>query len=192
MSYIRIEDVGGKSLDRVNKLMAGISGGTLKVVSSALKRAGETAKTQAGRFAAAQYTIKKGDFMRNVDMKSHITSGGGSVASMSISFAGHVLPLLTFNTKFSRDGLVQTQVKRNGGAASLEHAFTAKIFGPIAVFERVGASRFPVEQKFGPSTGHMMQNDQVIKQMDETIRETYEARVEHEILRVLNGWGGRS
>ena len=48
----------------------------------------------------------------------------------------------------------------------------------------------PVEQKFGPSTGHMMRNEEVIEKMDETIRDTYEKRIEHEILRVLNGWGG--
>lgn len=47
-----------------------------------------------------------------------------------------------------------------------------------------------MEQKFGPSTGHMMRNEEVIEKMDETIRDTYEKRVEHEILRVLNGWGG--
>lgn len=190
MSFIRVDEVGDKTVDRVNKLLAGIPGGVFKATSSALKRAGDTAKTKAGQFAAAQYTINKGTFMRNTNMKSHISGGVGGVATMSISFAGNVLPLLTFNTKYSRDGRVQTQVKRNGGATSLEHAFVASIYGPAAVFERVGAPRFPVEQKFGPSTGHMMQNDEVIKQMDETIRTTYEARVEHEILRVLNGWGG--
>ena len=97
---------------------------------------------------------------------------------------------MTFNTKFSRDGHVQTQVKRTGGATSLEHAFVASIFGQTAVFERVGAPRFPVEQKYGPSTGHMMQNEQIIEKMEKTILETYENRIEHEILRVLNGWGG--
>ena len=33
-------------------------------------------------------------------------------------------------------------------------------------------------------------DEQVVEKMDETIRTTYEARIEHEILRVLNGWGG--
>lgn len=56
--------------------------------------------------------------------------------------------------------------------------------------DHVGSPRFPVEQKFGPSTGHMMQNEQVIENMEKTILETYETRIEHEILRVLNGWGG--
>lgn len=191
MSFIRVDEIGGNSLDRVNKVLAGISGGVWKATSAALKRAGDTAKTKAGQFAAAEYVINKGDFMRNTNMKSHITGGAGGVVTMSVSFAGRVLPLLTFNTKFSRDGRVQTQVKRNGGASTLEHAFVANIYGQVAVFERVGSPRFPVEQKYGPSTGHMMQNDQVIEKMDETIRNTYETRLEHEILRVLNGWGGK-
>jgi len=189
MSYIRIEEIGGKSLERANKILAGIPDGAIKASHSALKRAGDTAKTKAGQFAAAEYTINKGTFMSNVSSKSKISGDSGGVVSMSISYAGSVLPLLTFNTKYSRDGRVQTQVKRNGGAATLQHAFAASIFGSVAVFERVGAPRFPVEQKFGPSTGHMMQNEKVIEQMDETIRETYEKRMEHEISRVLNGWG---
>lgn len=188
MSVIQIDEIGSNKLDRVSKLLAGVPGGSIKAASSALKRAGETAKTKAGQFSAAEYAINKGDFMANVSMKSQISSAN-SVASMKISFAGRVLPLLTFNTKFSRNGLVQTQVKRNGGAATLEHAFVASIFGPVAVFERVGSPRFPVEQKYGPSTGHMMQNEEVIQNMDEVIRETYEKRIEHEILRVMNGWG---
>ena len=73
---------------------------------------------------------------------------------------------------------------------TLDHAFVANIYGSTGVFERVGAPRFPVEQKYGPSTGHMMQNEQVVEKMDKTIRTTFDSRIEHEILRVLNGWGG--
>ena len=110
MSVIRIDEVGGKGLDRVNKLLAGVPGGVFKATSAALKRAGDTAKTKAGQFAAAEYTISKGDFMHNVNEKTRVSGDSGGVASMQISFAGSVLPLLTFNTKFSRDGHVQTQV----------------------------------------------------------------------------------
>lgn len=191
MSVIRVDSVGGRSLDRMNKILAGVPGGIWKATSAALRRAGDTAKTRAGQFAAAEYTIGKGDFMHNVSSKSHISGDAGGVVTMNISYAGTVLPLLTFNTKFSRDGLVQTKVKRNGGAATLERAFAARVFGPVAVFERVGAPRFPVEQKYGPSTAHMMQNEQVVEKMDKTIQETFDARAEHEITRVLNGWGGR-
>lgn len=187
---VSIKEVGANTLDRANKILAGISSGVFKAANAALKRAGETAKTKAGQFAAAEYTINKGAFMGNVKQKTHISGGAGGVISMNISYAGSVLPLLTFNTKYSRGGRLQTQVKRAGGAAVLDHAFAARVFGPIGVYERLGASRFPVEQKFGPSTAHMMQNERVIEQMDKTISETYEKRMEHEITRVLNGWGG--
>ena len=189
MSVVRVEEAGGASLDRVNKLLAGIPGGVWKAAYGALKRAGDTAKTRAGQYAAEEYTITKGSFMKNVTVTTNISGGGGSIVSMNIRFAGTVLPLLEFKTSYNRNGQVQTQVKRNGGAATLQHAFAERVFGPIAVFERVGAPRFPVEQKFGPSTAHMMQNEQVIEKMDETIRETYKKRIDHEITRILNGWG---
>ena len=189
MSVVRIEDVGSANLDRVGKLLAGIPGGVWKAANSALKRAGVTAKTLAGEFAALEYTINKGSFMRNVNVKTRITSAGGSIVSMDIMFAGKVLPLLEFNTKYSQNGMLSTQVKRNGGAKTLQHAFAERVFGPVAVFERVGSPRFPVEQKFGPSTAHMMQNEQVVEKMDGAVRGTYEKRIEHEILRLMNGWG---
>jgi len=192
MSMVKVTTIGAEKLDRVNKLLAGFPAGAVKASASALKRAGSSAKTKAGQFAAAEYTIRKGDFMRNVTTKTHMHSNAGSVVSLQISFAGNVLPLLTFHTQYSKDGMLQTQVKRNGGAATLEHAFAERVFGPVAVFERVGSSRFPVEQKFGPSTAHMMQNEAVIEKMDKTIQETFDKRIEHEILRIMNGWGGKA
>ena len=62
MSFIRVNEVGGDSLERVNKLLHNIPGGVYKAAFSALRRAGDTAKTRAGQFAAAEYTINKGEF----------------------------------------------------------------------------------------------------------------------------------
>ena len=124
MSFIRVNEVGGDSLERVNKLLHNIPGGVYKAAFSALRRAGDTAKTRAGQFAAAEYTINKGEFMRRVHSKTHITGGAGGVMGMSISFSGTVLPLLTFNTTYSRDGTVQTQVKRNTHSGP---AFSARL-----------------------------------------------------------------
>ena len=56
MSFIRVNEVGGDSLERVNKLLHNIPGGVYKAAFSALRRAGDTAKTRAGQFAAAEYT----------------------------------------------------------------------------------------------------------------------------------------
>ena len=193
MSVVRVEDIGDASLERLNKLLAGIPDGAIKAAHGALKRAGAAAKTGAGRYAAKEYAIKKSDFMSNVTVSTKIDAAGGSggrmIAGLNIRFAGHVLPLLTFNTKFTRGGRLTTQVMRNGGSHTLQHAFAERVFGKMAVFERVGADRFPVRQLFGPSTAHMMQNEEVVKMMGDTVVDTYEKRIEHEISRLLNGWG---
>jgi len=122
---ISIDEASQGTIQRLNKILAGIPGGAYKAAYNAMKRAGDTAKTKAGQFAAAEYTISKSTFMSNVTEKTQISGGNsmGGVASLSISFAGTVLPLLSFNTRYSRDGAITTQVKRNGGAATLQHAF---------------------------------------------------------------------
>lgn len=186
---VHISEVNGSnSLDRAKLLLEGVPRGTYKALYFALKRAGDMGKTAAGRFAAEEYTIRKGDFMRNVRHESKVKMGSGSV-SLEVSFAGNVLPLLTFNTRYSRGGKVQTRVKRESGATVLGRAFVANAGRGLGVYERVGDERYPIEQKYGPSTGHMMQNEQVIEKMDKTISENFEQRLEHEIYRILNGFG---
>lgn len=189
MNSIHISDVGENSLERVNEILSGFPNGALKATYAALKRAGATAKTRAGQFAAAEYAIKKRDFMQNVTTKTHVDGGRSGVASLSISFAGNVIPLTTFQTTVGKDGRVYTRVKRSSAKKQLDHAFKAQMNNHTGIYERVGLSRFPVEQKFGPSTGHMMQNEEIVKKMEETVRSTYEKRIEHEIQRVMNGWG---
>src|SRR5690625_3374679 len=132
---VRISDVGGDRLDRVTKILAGVPGGVWRATGSALRRAGDRAKSRAGQFAAEAYTIKKGDFMQNVRHKTHVNRDAGGQISMSVSYAGNVLPLLTFRTRYSRNGKLQTQVKRDGVATVLDRAFAARVYGPIGVFE---------------------------------------------------------
>ena len=187
MSTIHLDQVGGTNIERINKILAGVPGGTYKAAGSALRRAGDTAKTRAGQFASAQYTISKGTFMSNVSMKTNISGGAGGIASMSIYFSGRVIALKKFKTRATKRAGVHTQVLRNGSASTLSHAFGANIFGTSGIFERIGPSRFPLEQKYGPSAAHMMENDQVVKQMEELIVETFDRRIEHEILRLLSG-----
>ena len=184
---VRVTTVG-ISLDRVAALLGKIPGAIPKATGAALKRAGETAKTQAGRFAAAAYYISAGTFSSNSKQTVKMEDSGAG-ASMSIKFAGRVLPLMTFSTRYSRGGMMFAKVKRNSGGGTLRHVFTANLGGRLAAYERVGKGRFPLSKKFGPSTAHMMQNEDVVEEMAKTISETYDKRIEHEITRILSGYG---
>ena len=183
-------DIAEDSLDRVTKLLAGISGGVYKAVGSALNRAAAAGKTAAKQPVTREYSISQSEFLsqtRNINHFVRDTSGGLSVV---FGFRGNVIPLMKFNTRVNNSGQVVTQVKRAGAAATLDRAFTAQMGGHRGVYERVGVKRFPVEELYGPATPQMMySNEEVMDEIEDKMAETYEKRIDHEILRVLNGWG---
>ena len=177
MSSIRITLSGTDKIERAQKVLAGVPGGVSKAVTAASKRAGDQGKTKAGTFAAAEYTISKGEFMGNVKTKLQISEG------FTLSFEGSVIPLKRFRARDQKPRGVFASVKRGSGGR-LPHAFT----GPGGhFFERTATARLPIEKKFGPSTGQMMQNDEIIEQMDEVIMEAFDKRMEVEINRILAG-----
>lgn len=186
------EASGGMNLDRANKLLAGLGDGKQlrNAIYNALNRAGIKGRNEAGSFASKAYQITKGGFDKHTKVKYHIHYGGGKLSggavSCEISFAGSVIPLIEFQTRFSKDGGVYSSVKKGSGG-KIDHAFIANA-GRYGVFERIGKSRFPIEQLFGPSTAHFMQEETVVKNMDKAITTAFNERLDHEIDRILNGW----
>lgn len=184
-------DVVESSLDRVTKLLAGISGGVYKAVGSALTRAAAAGKTAAKQPITQEYTISQSQFLESTKNINHFVRESDGSISVVFGFRGNVIPLLRFNTKVGSDGRVITQVKRSGAETTLDRAFVAKMGGHRGIYERVGAQRFPVEELYGPATPQMMySNENVLDEIESKMAETYEKRIDHEILRVLNGWGG--
>ena len=188
MPDVRIDEVGQWKLDRVNAILASIGNGSgaFKAIGAALKRAGDSAKTMAGRYAAETYNISKGAFMSHCSITSQMTGGGGGVAGVSLRFAGKVISLIEFGgTSGGPQGGVSASPKRSGG--EIRRAFINAIYGSQGVWERVGTARFPVEKKYGPSTGHMMQDDGVSEKLTDHIQNVFDQRIEHEITRILSG-----
>lgn len=185
-----IVDVVEDSLDKATRLLAGINGGVYKAVGSALSRAAATGKTAAKQPITKEYTISQSEFLartRNINHFVRESSGGISVV---FGFRGNVIPLMKFNTRVNGSGQIVTQVKRSGSAETLNRAFSAQMGGHKGIYERIGASRFPVEELYGPATPQMMySNEEVTDGIERKVADTYEKRIDHEILRILNGWG---
>ena len=180
MSYVKFEILdASNATQRYANALAGIPGGLEKAQWDAMKRAGQKGRTQAGRLAAARYQIGAGQFKSHVAIKVQ----GEGTAYLRIIFAGTVIPLREFKVRSSANG-VYARAKQGGGTIS--RAFIDYMMG--GVFERVGKSRLPIEQKYGPAAPQMMDDDEVKSEMDELIQTTYEQRMEHEVERLLNGW----
>ena len=192
MSEVFIKEEAGMNLklDRANKILAGIgrTSGVFRAVGAALSRAVQSAKAKSGTFAAQRYFISAGGFKSHVNTKTYMEGGAseGGVMGVRLVFAGSVIRLIEFSTGISKDGGVTVHVKRGGGG-TITQGFIANT-GRLGIYERVGSSRLPIEQKFGPSAAHMMMDPTVVQQMADTIENTFNSRIEHEIDRVLNGW----
>ena len=179
------------SLDRVQKLLAGISGGWQQAVGSAISRAANAGKTEVKRTVTEEYAINQSTFLQNTKNINHFQRDSNGDISVVFGYAGYVIPLLKFSTKYGNDGRIHTQVKRNNVAETLNNAFAARMGSHTGIYERIGPARFPVNQLFGPATPQMIySNEAVLDKAEERMVAEYDKRIEHEINRLLNGWGG--
>lgn len=189
-NIIRIEEIGAKKLDRISALLKDVPSGAIKASHWAIKRAAQTMTTQAARYVSAKYNIKQKDFRANTKIKTKVTGTSSSVTSVTITYAGCVLPLKTFATKGGKavttTSGISVSVKR-GSSETLNHAFIVEKF-ENNIFERTGRQSYPIEKLFGPSTPHMLSDGDIVQQMASLAEDTFNSRVEHEITRILNGW----
>ena len=184
-----VVDIAEDSLDHVSKVLVGIPGGVQKAVGSALARAAAAGKTEAKKPVAQMYNITTSQFLQYTRNINNIQRSSGSGVSVNFGFAGYVIPLMQFSTTVSSNGLVSTQVKRGVARETLNHAFQATMGGHTGIYERIGPDRFPVKELYGPATPQMIYtNEEVMDAVEEKMADTYEKRIDHEILRVLNGW----
>lgn len=185
-----VDDVGDGSIDRVAKLLAGIPHGADKAIGSAIKRAATSGEAYAARVIRKEYVISAADFKRYTKSKRHVVTADGST-TVNIEFKGNHIPLLKFDTKIGSDGRVVTRVKRSSVKTVFDHVFqkTVGTHGHAGIFERVSDKRLPIEEKLGPSTPQMMSyNDDIAQEIGDKVRETFDQRIEHEMLAVMNGW----
>lgn len=185
-----VDVIAEESFGRAEALLNGIPGGVYKAVGSALTRAASAGKTEAKRAVAQEYTISPSDFLQRTQNINHFVRGGDGSVEVVFGFAGYPIPLLHFQMSIDSEGRPVAHVKRSNTPEALRHAFRANVGGHRGIYERMGAERFPIQQLYGPATTQMMYaNENVLDAIEEKMAETYEKRIDHDILRVLNGWG---
>ena len=183
-------EITNEQIERVNLLLSDLHGAPNRVLFNVINRALGTVRSQSGKEIRQTYNIKQGDITANQNMKMKRATAGDLVGS--IEFAGTVIPLKRFKVSppAPAQRTVSVSVLRAEGGKRLEHAFVANLgkYG-VGVFERMTRRRDSSEQLFGPSPAHMMANENVLDKVEEAAQDTIDKRVEHEITRILNGYG---
>ncbi len=179
--------VAEEALARAKLLLANFPGGVYKAVGSALKRAGDSARSQAAKIAAVEYTITQATFRKHVRYVNHFDAAKTEV---TFGFKGYVIPLIEFETKLGTDGQVTARATRKGTMTQIDNAFLTQVYGHTGIFERKSVKRLPIEQIYGPSAAQMMYSkEETTDKMCDIALETFDKRIEHEISRIMSGYG---
>ncbi|MBQ7487127.1 MAG: hypothetical protein IJT77_06515 [Clostridia bacterium] len=183
MSVIDLSVNGLSSLDYVNSILYEFPGKAMQATYRAAKRASAAGKTEARRYVTKTYNIKAGTFNNNTTTTIKVLGGGSGATKVMIKYSGQLLNLLEFKPKVSRTDGVRYVAKR-GTEHHLRHAFDVPRYGG-GIYERVGKPRFPIRIKLGPSTPHMLSDNDVAEPLGKRIMEIFNKRLVHEIDRIL-------
>lgn len=212
---IKIEEFGGKGLERVQKLLAGIEGGIEKAVKSALPRAVSHLRSHSGQHIRERYDISTGALRTNENVKIKYSYQNGATAE--IVFNGKKIPLYRYNdsspkqptsNKSKRIKAILTggwrsvhpgiaaagHILSSTSSTTFDNAFTAKMkSGHIGIFERTGevtsTGTDGIKEIMGLSVPQMLGNKEVAEKISIDTEKKFEERLDHEVTRILNGWG---
>lgn len=172
------------AVKRASKLLEGIPDGMQKAMTRALNRALQEGRTAATREVTRRYTVKAKEVRPTFKMHK----ANKSNLEADLTSTGTNLPLSSFSHRPNTDttGANRKQIRvgvKKGGLKRLGQGFIWK----GRVMQRVGQTRLPVEQKYGPAVPVILNNDEIVDSVTETMGASVDKRLEHETNRILNG-----
>lgn len=206
MNGIGIE-ISAETMERVQALLANVPKGAERAYTNAINRGLSRVKTAAWRGIKQVYTVQASALNKATSTTIQKASMGNLAGF--VRFAGYKIPLYKFKVSPRQPGsnkLVRASVKKGGGAV-FESAFIAAMkSGHVGVFERTGEqgiksrmakSKTPggtlhtekLEEIMGLSAAQMAGQETVSRQVQEEAQQLVNERLEHEIDRLLNGYG---
>ena len=94
MSVINVQATSSKTLQHVQKVLAGVPGGVEKAVKSAMTRTVQNLRTNSGRVIRERYDISRKNIRADENIKVSYTYQNGVQAQ--VTFWGHKIPLYRY------------------------------------------------------------------------------------------------
>ena len=216
MKYVSIKVDTGQ-LRRAEEILRGIPGGAEQAVKSSLLRARQHLWTQSRREVRKKYDISDANLRaeRSARMTYRYSPGAGIEAG--VDFMGNKIPLHKFTGSAPRERVDQNKTVlvnaygamrfvhpsiaakahqyRETPAETFPHAFVARMrSGHVGIFEREkGKTRLdpnlPIHELKGDAFSQMVGEQSVRDALTEDALDTMEKRLDHEIERILRGYG---
>lgn len=213
---LNVQVTGQETLDRASALLSGIPGGIDKAVRSAMARTVSHLRSSSTKAIREKYAITAANVRADENVKVRYSYENGVQAT--VMFHGRKLPLYRFDgarpAQPSTDANKLVRAYINNGyrmvhpslpayghqfkATSPEHfenAFVARMkSGHIGIFERTGGmtsnDRDEIREIMGSSVPQMLGNPEVEERLSREAGEKFNDRLDHEVWRILNGYGG--
>ena len=186
-------EITTEQMERVNLILSGIPKAAGKVFYYAINRGLGTVRIQSSKSVAKRYRILQKDFRSAANIREKKASQSDLVGE--IAFAGTSIPLIKYNVNppQPKKQTVSISVLRETTGKELRHAFVARMqSGHVGVFERTtpNVKRLPIDQLYGPPAAGMVRKTENLNEIEAAAQATINTRIEHEITRILNGYGG--
>lgn len=200
-----------EQLRRVNAVLYATPGKARTVLHNSIKRGLEAGRTKADREARERYDISKENIDAAKRVKTRISEAGDAVIG-ELEFSGKKIPLYKFNPDPVDREYTERYVNGYGGwrvtgpvsAADVKGRMQAGPQGFIAtfasghtgIFKRssgtTSSGKEKIEEYWGFSIKDMLDYEPAREAIMERIDEITSKRIEQELYRILNGFGGRS
>ena len=208
-----------KAFERIHVLLQGIPGGVEKAMRGVIDRARDAANSKTIKGITSVYDIKTGDLKdgkySKIDVRTRMASG--EIVGM-ITFSGTKIPLYRFGVtpktlqrqkkaalvsiggekKWVKPSVpIRYRTMKSESYSKNDNYFIAKMKNPkgkdhTGVFERLGTKDNGdsiIREVTSHSIAQMAQNSDVLDDVQAAVFETIEKRAEHEIHRILQGYG---
>ena len=219
MGIVDITDSGPTSLEMASMLLSGIPNGIQRAVKSATPRAATFLRSESNKAVRNKYDVTAGTLNKYGSSEARYPMTG-DVIQADILFRGFKVPLIDFNGSGPRTSDVWDKSHRNyvfikgewkyrwpgkpakghqykgGGSKSFDKAFIGKMpSGHVGIFDRTGGmtaeNSSKIHQLMGDAPPQMIDNPEVLDPLSTSTAEKFQERLDHEVERLLNGWGGK-
>ncbi len=215
MSVIQVQVMDQGQLDKLQALLAGIPGGVEKASKSAMQRAVSYLRANSAKAIQEKYDISTANIRANENVFIRYSYQDGVQAF--VTFAGGKIPLFRYGGASPgaptplKDRWVKVADKtgphwyhpsvpahghqfKDTAPALFENAFVARMrSGHVGIFKRSGGESRgggdAISEIMGGTVPGMLGKDAVKERLGEQAAEKYRERYNHEVVRLLNGWG---
>ena len=214
MGTVQIQVLDQGQLERARKLLQGIPGGMDRAAKAAMGRAVSHLRTDSAKAIRERYDISAANIRANENVRVRYSYQEGVQAF--VTFMGGKIPLFRYGGaspggpaydtsrrvpmmihgqwRMAHPGLAaHGHQLKSTSPALFEHAFVARMAsGHVGIFARDGGKSRTggdsISEIMGSSVPSMLGSPQVAEKLAKESMDKFAERLDHEVLRILNGW----